>query len=192
MKKLVLIIYLFTLPNYIISQNFSENKKAKIISWSLLQLVPSPTLYQDSYGKNARVQFGLKWHIIPLNISFNPNKFVSPFQFLYINPVRRFTGSAEVFIQPELATAPFRYAGLSVFGISAGPRIIIPVFELGENLCFSLAGKYTYRKNFENNRNYYTGIEAGLYVFGGMLGLQYTQNFNTSTKFNISFYIKYF
>lgn len=192
MKKVFLILCIFSFLNKLPAQDLKENKTAKIVTWTLLQMLPSPTLYQDSDDKNARVQFGFMWHVTPLNFSFNANKFVSPVQFFYINPVRRFTGSAEIFLQPELATASFRYADLSVFGISAGPRLILPIYEMGENLSFSLGAKYTYRKDLSGGRNYYYGAEAGIYVLGGMMGLQYTQNFNTQTKFNISFYIKYF
>ena len=124
--------------------------------------------------------------------AFNPNKYVSPVQFFFIYPARRFSGSAEIFVQPELATASFSYADLSVFGISSGPRVIIPIADRGENLSISLGGKYTYRKNFNGDKNYYYGIEAGIYIFGGIAGLQYTQNFNSNTKFNISIYLKYF
>ena len=109
-----------------------------------------------------------------------------------ISPVRRFIGSAELFVQPELATSSLDYSNLSVFGLSVGSRIILPLYEKGENLSFSLGGKYTYRKNFLEDKNYYYGAEAGLYFFVGMIGLQYTHNFETNTKYNISFYIKYF
>jgi len=170
----------------------SENKPFKYISWCIYQLVPSPTFYQDSDNDNARIQFGFKWHITPVNISFNPNKYVSPVQFFFIKPARRFTGSAEIFIQPELATSYFEYSDLSIFGLSLGSRIILPLSGKGENLCFSFGGKYTYRKNFTEDKDYYYGAEAGIYFFGGLVGFQYTQNFNTKSNYNISFYIKYF
>ncbi len=194
MKNLTLIcfILLFLSWDLYSQESIVENKTAKIVQWTILQLLPNPTLYQDSDGKNGRVQFGFKWNITPLSISFNPNKYVSPVQSFFIYPAHRFSGSAEIFIQPELATSSFNYAGLSVFGLSAGPRIILPIIQKGENLAFSIGGKYTYRKNFEDGKNYYYGIEAGIYVIGGILGLQYTQNFNTNTKFNINLYLKYF
>jgi hypothetical protein len=106
--------------------------------------------------------------------------------------VRRFTGSAEIFIDPELVTSSFKYSNISIFGISLGPRVILPLSGKGENLCFSLGGKYTLRKNFDEDKNYYYGAEAGVYFFGGLVGFQFTRNFNTSTKYNISFYLKYF
>ena len=192
MKKYFLIIIIFSLAGNLYTQDLKENKTKKYVTWGLLQLIPSPTFFQDSDNDNARILFGFKWHITPINISFNPNKYVSPVQFLMINPVRRFTGSAEIFLQPELATASFDYSNVSVFGISTGPRIILPIYEKGENLSFSIGGKFTYRKNFSGGKDYYYGAEAGLYIFGGMLGLQYTQNFETNTKYNFNIYIKYF
>ena len=198
MKNLILILFLSCLITSGLfaqkedKESLKEKTTTKYVEWTLLQLLPSPTLFQDSDGKNARVQFGFQWHFIPLNISFNPNKYVSPMQSFFIYPARRFSGSAEIFVQPELATASFSYAKLSVFGLSAGPRVIIPVFERGENLSVSLGGKYTFRKNFDSGNDHYYGIEGGVYMFGGMFGLQYTQNFNTNTKYNISLYLKYF
>ncbi len=192
MKKILLLIIILITTGRTFSQELKEDTQAKYKNWALLQLVPSPTIFQDANNDNARILFGFKWHITPLNISFNPNKYVSPFQFFMINPVRRFTGSAEIFIQPELALSSFKYSDLSIFGISTGPRIIIPLSEKGENLSFSIGGKFTYRKNFDTGKNYYSGIEAGLYIFGGLIGLQYTQNFNTKTNYNFNIYLKYF
>jgi len=191
-QLLIFFSFVFAFNSVYSQESIVENKKAEIIQWTILQLVPNPTLYRDSDGKNARMQFGLKWNITPLSISFNPNKYVSPVQSFFIYPARRFSGSVELFVQPELTTASFSYADLSVFGLTAGPRIVLPVIQRGENLAFSIAGKYTYRKNFDGGKNYYYGVEAGIYVIGGILGIQYTQNFNTNTKFNINLYLKYF
>jgi len=191
-KKYFIVFFFLAFSGTLFSQDLKEDKTNMFINWGLLQLVPSPTFFQDSDDNNARIQFGLKWHITPINISFNPNKYVSPVQMFMINPVRRFTGSAEIFVQPELAVYSFKYSELSIFGISTGPRIILPIYEKGENLSFSIGGKYTYRKNFSGDRDYYYGVEAGLYFFGGLIGLQYTHNFDTRTKYNFNFYIKYF
>lgn len=194
-SRRVFVVILFLVAFYktsAFSQDIEEDKAKKFITWSLLQLIPSPTVFQDSDGGNSRVQFGFKWQVIPLNISFNANKFVSSVQFFMINPVRRFTGSAEIFIQPELATSSFKYYNTSVFGINTGGRLIFPIYEKGENLCFSIGGTFTYRKNYSDEKDYYYGIQGGLYIFGGQIGLQYNHNFETRTKYNLSLYIKYF
>lgn len=174
------------------SQDNKENKTKEYITWGLMQVIPSPTLYQDTDGKNSRVLFGLKWQLIPINISFKANKYISNAQFFMINPVRRFTGSIEAFVQPEIATADFKYSNIKSFGVSSGSRIMFPLVEYGENVSGSLGLKYTFRKSFDEVNKGYAGLEAGIYTFGGMIGLQYTQNFNSKTNYNISLYIKYF
>lgn len=191
--KLIVIIpiILFKVCNGF-SQDFKENKTKEYITWSLMQLIPSPALYQDTDGKNSKVQFGFKWQIIPVNFSFKPNKYVSNAQFFMINPVRRFTGSIEAFIQPEITTSEFKYSNINSFGISTGSRVMLPLVEYGENVSISLGMKYTFRKSRDDNGKGYTGFEAGIYTFGGMFGLQYTQNFNSRTNYNISLYLKYF
>jgi len=192
MRKTIFLLLIFFISSNLFPQEFPVKGSSKLKSWLLLQLVPSPTFFQDSDNDNARIQFGFKWHITPLSVSFSPNKYVSPVQSFFIYPARRFSGSAELFIDPELATSEFKYSNVSIFGLSAGPRIILPLLAKGENLSISLGGKYTYRKNFEGDKDYYYGAEAGIYFFGGLAGFQYTQNFNTKTNYNINLYLKYF
>jgi hypothetical protein len=186
----VFIIILNFLTGY--AQDFKENKTKKYITWGLMQLIPSPTFFQDTDGKDSRVQFGFKWQITPINISFKTNKYVSRYQYFMINPVRRFTGSVEAFLQPELTTAEFKYSGIKSFGISTGSRVVFPLVEYGEDVSGTLGLKYTFRKSIDETSKGYTGMEAGVYILGGMFGLQYTQNFNSKTNYNISLYIKFF
>jgi hypothetical protein len=192
-KYVILLISLISISgNNLLSQSFPGDDKSKFTSWALLQFVPSPTVFHDSKDNDARILFGFKWHIIPLSISFNPNKYVSPLQSFFVYPARRFSGSAEIFIEPELSVKEFTFSNLSIFGLSSGTRIILPLSAKGENLCFSLGGKWTYRKNYSQDKNFFYGVEAGIYAFAGMFGIQYTHNFDTKTKYNISLYIKYF
>ena len=190
LPAIILFFLIFAANGY--SQNYSENLTKEYITWGLMQAIPSPALFQDADGKNTRVQFGFKWNIIPVNISLRVNKYISRYQFFMINPVRRFTGSIEGFVQPEITTSEFKYSNINSFGLSSGARLVFPIDEFGENLSGSIGVKYTYRKDNDEVRKGYPGIEGGLYVFGGMLGIQYTQNFNSRTNYNISFYIKYF
>ena len=99
---LILLVIVFSLKISYSQDN--TNNTAKYLSWSLLQTIPSPVLFQDSNDKDARVIFGLRWQVTPVNISFRTNRYESPFQFFMINPVRKFTGSIELFVQPELAS----------------------------------------------------------------------------------------
>lgn len=109
-----------------------------------------------------------------------------------INPVRKFTGSVELFLQPEWAAATFKYSNLARFGLSAGSRITIPLTADGENFSFSLGGKYTYRKDLIGNNNGFWGIEAGGYAIYGILGVQLNYNFDSRTRYNVGFFFKYF
>ena len=190
--KIILIIPVIVFSLKIsFSQDRTDNT-AKYLSWGLLQTIPSPVLFQDSNNKNARVIFGLRWQIIPVNISFRANRFESPFQFFMINPARRFTGSVELFVQPELASDEFEYSDLSRFGLGAGSRLIIPISGDGQNISASLGGKYNYRRDFSGGNNHYFGIESGIYFIYGILGAQFNYNFTSKTKYNISVYFKFF
>jgi len=190
--KIILIIPVIVFSLKIsFSQDRTDNT-AKYLSWGLLQTIPSPVLFQDSNNKNARVIFGLRWQIIPVNISFRANRFESPFQFFMINPARRFTGSVELFVQPELASDEFEYSDLSRFGLGAGSRLIIPISGDGQNISASLGGKYNYRRDFSGGNDHYFGIESGIYFIYGILGAQFNYNFTSKTKYNISVYFKFF
>ncbi len=191
---LISAIFVVLIQSHSVSQqkDFTLNKKAKYLSWSLLQLIPSPTLVSDANKENARVQFGFQWQIIPVNFSFRANKLVSPVQFFMINPVRRVTGSAELFVQPEVVTSGFKYSGFNNFALSTGGRFIIPIQELGENISASVGAKYTFRKNGLTGEDGYSGIEAGVYFFGGMMGFQFVKNLHENNKFSMSIYLKYF
>lgn len=174
------------------SYSQSENRTAEIISWSLLQLVPSPVFFNDANEVNSQTKFGLRWNIIPVNYSFSANEYVSPIQFFKINPVRRFTGSVELFLQPELITSSFEYSNLKNFSIGTGTRVLLPVFNRGEDVAFSIGGKYTYRMTKNESTENSFGVETGIYFFGGIIGLQYTRNFNSESKYNFGFYFKYY
>ena len=190
--KIILIIPVIVFSLKIsFSQDRTDNT-AKYLSWGLLQTIPSPVLFQDSNDKNARVIFGLRWQITPVNISFRANRFESPFQFFMINPARRFTGSVELFVQPELASDEFEYSDLSRFGLGAGSRLIIPISGDGQNISASLGGKYNYRRDFSGGNDHYFGIESGIYFIYGILGAQFNYNFTSKTKYNISVYFKFF
>jgi hypothetical protein len=184
---------IFVLASGAVSYSQDEtNTYAKYLTWTALQLLPSPVFIQDSDGRNAHVLFGLRWQVTPINISFRSNKYSTPFQFFMINPVRKFTGSIEIFLQPEWALAGFKYSNLARFGINAGSRITIPVSGDGENLSVSVGGKYNYRKDLIGNKNGFFGIEAGVYAIYGILGIQFSYNFDSRSKYNIGIYFKYF
>ncbi|MBE2227460.1 MAG: hypothetical protein IAE93_08970 [Ignavibacteria bacterium] len=188
---LLLLIVSAFIRTEIFAQDSTDYSKM-YTSWAMMQIIPSPVIFQDSDGKNSKVQFGLRWQLIPLNISFRSNKFTTPLQFFKINPVRRFTGSMDIFVQPEWTVTGFKYSGLSRFGISAGSRIILPIKGDGEKMAFSLGGKYTHRNDAITGKNGYWSAEGGIYFLFGFVGLQFSYNFDERSRYNIGFFLKYF
>lgn len=191
-QRLLIIIFFIIIHQNSFSQNTSPNKFLEYTSWTLFQTIPSPTFYQDRNETSARLQFGFRWHVIPVNYSFNANKLVSPVQFFIVNPVRRFGGSIELVAEPEWATAGYQYSDLQRFNLATGARGFIPLIEYGEYLCFSLAGKYNIRKNKQDVNNNYYSAEAGIYTLFGIAGLVFNYNFTSESRYNISLNLKYY
>jgi hypothetical protein len=191
-KLISLFFFTFLVP---VSQSFSQNETKygeMYKSWLIFQVVPSPVIFQDADKDNAKIQFGLRWQVIPLNISFRSNKYTSPVQFFKINPVRRFTGSMDIFLQPEWTLSGYKYAKLARLGIAAGSRIIFPIKGDGEKISMSLGGKYTHRNDLEGGKNGFWGVEAGVYAIFGFVGLQFNYNFDERSRYSVGFYFKYF
>lgn len=179
-------------PDDSYSQNKPGDKFAEWSTWILFQTIPSPSFYQDRNETGSRLQFGLRWQVTPFNYSFNANKLVSSVQFFKVNPVRRYGGSLELFMQPEWATADFRHSDLSRFNFTTGVRGFIPVTEYGEYLSFSLGGKYNFRKNKNMDNAGYYSVEAGLFTFFGILGFVADYNFTEQSRYNLSVNLKYY
>lgn len=192
-KKLVFFIILtgFFCPEIIYSQLKEENLLLKYGSWALLQCIPSPVFYDDSNEEKAKLKFGLQWHVVPVSYSFNTNKYVSPLNFLFIKPNKRFSGSIETYFEPSFIPGGFRNNNLKKFMYNAGVRLVLPVFHKGEYLAVSAGGGY-YNQQSEEKK--YEGItyEAGIYSFFGMLGLKFQYNTNGLSRYNIGLYIKYY
>jgi hypothetical protein len=174
------------------SQVKSNNAFWKWTSWTLLQAVPSITYYEDRDNSSSKLKFGLEWQVIPLSYSFNSNKYVSPFSTFFIRPSKRFSGSAELFFQPEFIPGSFKYADLKKFMFKSGARIIFPAAHSGEYLAFSIGGGY-YRQT-SNSGIVTDGIayEAAVYSFYGMIGLKFNYNQNAVSRYNFGLYFKYY
>lgn len=199
LKIFLTVLILFLIQTIIFPQEKSEEERitdelkpsARNISWILTQLIPSPTWLNDNNQNNSTFNFALRWQITAVNFSFSTNKYVSPVQFIFVNPMRKYTGSLELFAQPELAFSSLDNSGFNKTALGLGSRINIPVKNYGEHLYVSIGGKYTFRKNNSENINGYYGIEAGAYFLFGMLGIQGNYNFNKNTPYNLSIYFKY-
>lgn len=193
--KILLIILFFCISSRSFAQeNFADtmNVSARNISWLITQLIPSPVMLNDANQDHSRLITSLRWNVIPVNLSFSANKYISPVQFFYINPVRRFTGSIELFVQPELSLASFKYGNMGRFAIGTGSRVMIPLKQKGEHLAMSLGGKYTFRKDLVGESTGYAGVEAGLYVLFNMIGLQVNYNFDKRNRYDFGMFIKFF
>jgi hypothetical protein len=164
----------------------------KWTSWALLQGVPSVTYFEDRNSADSRLKFGLEWQVVPASYSFNTNKYLSDFNFFFINPVKRFSGSLELFFQPELIPGAFKYADLNKFMFKTGARIVLPLWQKGEYLSFSLGSGYSYQKTTSGEVKGGATYEAAVYSFFGMLGLKFNYNQNAPSRYNFGMYFKYY
>jgi hypothetical protein len=191
----VIYIFAFVLVLSFTKVSNSQNNNIGLFeaaTWSLIQLVPSPAFYQDNNSSNSRLQFGLRWSITPLNYSFNANKMITPLQFFKVNPMRRYGGSVELFIQPEWATSGYKYADLERFSISPGIRFYFPIVEYGEYLSASVGSKYVIRKDKRGIAKNVFGLELGSYIFYGIAGFTICYNFSNENRCSFSFNLKYY
>ncbi len=166
----------------------------EIATFTVLQLIPFPNFISDASPENKTINVTLRWQVVPLNFSFRANKYVSPFQFFMVNPARRFAGSVEFFAQPEysLGNTPSN-SGLSRFTLGTGMRLILPLKNQGETYAASLGVKYNLRKDVSGAcENNYFGIEGGVYIFFGLIGIQANYNFDERARYSVGLYFKYF
>lgn len=189
----LLIIMLFLLnDSKIYGQAKSDNEFLKWTTWSLLQALPSIIYFEDRNETFSGLKFGLQWQVIPFSYSFNVNKYVSNFNFFYIKPSKRFSGSVELYFQPEYVTGDFKYSELKKFMFKSGVRVNFPLAHKGEYLSFSLGSGYCYQKTNSNELKDGITYEAALYSFFGMLGLKFNYNPGLASRYNIGMYIKYY
>jgi hypothetical protein len=175
-----------------LAQLKSGNTFWKWTTWTILQSIPSVTYFEDRDENNSSVKFGFQWQVTPLSYSFNSNKYVSPFQFFFTRPSSRFSGSVEIFFQPEFVIGGFKYADLKRYMFKSGSRLILPVAQQGEYLSFSVGAGYYYQKSNSNKISDGITYEAAVYSFFGMLGLKFNYNMNAPSRYNFGLYIKYY
>src|SRR4030095_6339018 len=177
-------IYIFPVNSQVKEENFI----LKYGTWALLQAIPSPTWFEDRNETNSRFKFGFEWQAIPFSYTFNTNKYLSKLNFLYIQPTKRFTGSAEIFFEPSLILGDLKYADLEKFMYKTGVRIVLPLAQSGEYLAISLGAGY-YRQSTTASR-IYDGItyEAAVYSFYGMLGLKFNYYQKGNSRYNFGIY----
>jgi hypothetical protein len=193
MYSFIVTLLFFLLMNAQVSAQLkSGNAFWKWTTWTILQSVPSITYFEDKDENNSSLEFGLQWQLIPLSYSFNSNRYVSPVQLFFIKPSERFSGSVELFFQPEYITGDFEYADLKKFMFKTGSRVIIPIAQKGEYLSFSLGmGYYRQQTRVDKVRDGMT-YEAVVYFLFGMMGLKFNYNMNAPSKYNFGLYFKYY
>ncbi len=164
----------------------------KWATWGLLQAVPSVTCFEDRNGTDSRFKLGLQWHIIPVSYSFNSNKYVSDLSFFFIRPVKRYSGSVELFLDPQVIPGGFKYSYLDKFMFKSGGRVVFPLWQKGEYLSFSLGGGMSYRKDTSGAVKCGATYETGIYSFFGMLGIKFNYYTNSESRFSFGMYFKYY
>ena len=65
MQGFTILVCLFLVQN-IYSQDRTE-KVTELVTWTLLQTVPSPAYFQDHDKESSGLRFGLAWNISPVN-----------------------------------------------------------------------------------------------------------------------------
>lgn len=189
----ILMFYEVNYASYCLySQVKSNNEFWKWTTWTVLQALPSITYYDDRDQNNSSVKFGFQWQVIPFSYTFRVNKYLSKYNFFFIRPVKRFSGSLEIFFEPDYVIGEFKYSDLKKFMFQSGTRVILPVAQGGEYLSFSVGAGYYYQRSNTTGVNDGVTYEGAVYSFFGMLGLKFNYNVNAPSRYNISLYIKYY
>jgi hypothetical protein len=174
------------------SPALAQGGARKWIWWGLLQTVPSPVIVQDEGPSGSGVIGALRWQVVPLNISMNANPYVSSAEAFYVNPVRRYGGSAELFVQPEWALTGFEHSDLGRFSAGAGLRVILPLIEDGEYLACSIGGKHMFRWTMSDVPEGSNAVEIGLYTFLGIAGIQASFDTSELSRTSVAFTLRYY
>ena len=191
-KRLIILLFLLFSQPVIFAQVKGLNPLLKWGSWALLQAIPSPSFFEDRNDTDSRLKFGLEWQVIPFSYSFNTNKYVSPVNFFFMKPSKRFSGSAELFFEPAYITGSFKYADLKKFMYKTGARIVLPIAQKGEYFAISFGAGYYSQKT--NAGKLIDGVtyEGAIYTLFGMVGLKFNYNQNALSRYNFGLYVKYY
>lgn len=73
-----------------------------------------------------------------------------------------------------------------------GARVVLPLWQSGEYLSFSLGSGYSYQRTTGGETKGSVTYEGGLYTFYGMLGLKFNYTPNAPSRYNFGLYIKYY
>jgi len=191
-KVIFLLVLLLSVSGSAHSQAERERTFLKWSSWALFQALPSPVFFEDRGENGNGLEFGFEWQVTPLSYTFKPNKYLGHFSSFMIKPVKKFSGSAELFFTPQFALSGFDYSRLKRYMYNAGARVYFPLAQGGEYLSFSLGAGYYSQKNEFSSKHDGVMIEAGVYSVFGMAGLKFTYKQNAPSRYNFGLYIKYY
>jgi hypothetical protein len=192
MKSGLCLLFVILLSSAVFAQAEREKPLLKYTSWAAMQLLPSPVFFEDKGNGKSGTEFGFEWQVTPLSYTFNPNKYLNHFSALIINPVKKFTGSAEIFFTPQYALSSFDYSRMKRYMYNTGARVYFPLAQGGEYLSFSLGAGYYSQKNEFNSKVEGIMYEAGIYSVFGVFGLKFAYKQNAVSKYNLGFYLKYY
>jgi hypothetical protein len=153
------------------------------LGWALTQLLPSPGFTVVSDGDTA---YTMRWQLAPLLYSFGVRPGVMPWRSLVAEPLVRYGGSLELFVAGEYTG---RGDAADRWGVRSGVRLYLPLVQHGENAALSIGASHLYAHG-ENG----LGIELGLYVLYGVLGLQltYSPPLPVGESVTLNFSVRYF
>ena len=188
----ICLIFVLLFSSSVFAQAEREKPMLKYTSWAVMQLLPSPVFFEDNGNNIHGTEFGFEWQVTPLSYTFRPNKYLNHFSALIIKPVKKFTGSAEIFFTPQYALSSFDYSKTQRYMYNTGARVYFPLAQGGEYLSFSLGAGYYSQKNEFNSKVDGVMYEAGIYSVFGMFGLKFAYKQNAISKYNLGFYLKYY
>jgi len=152
--------------------------------WLLTQTLPNYNVSQSKLNNKNEVYHGMSWEATPLFIAFFPNRFVSRYSFLKVQPVDRMSGGLEFFTQSSYYPSDNEN---NFWLHQAGARFFIPLIAQGEVLGLKVGGSYSYL----NQKNGYS-LEAGFYFYYSLFDITLQYHFNIDSQFTASFNLRYF
>ena len=192
LKSGLCLLFVVILSSSVYAQAEREKPFIKYTSWAVMQLLPSPVFFEDNGSNKYGTEFGFEWQVTPLSYTFKPNKYLNHLSVLMIKPVKKFTGSAELFFTPQYALGSFDFSKAQRYLYNTGARVYFPLAQGGEYLSFSLGAGYYSQKNEYNSKVDGIMYEAGVYSVFGMFGLKFAYKQNAISKYNLGFYLKYY
>lgn len=156
-----------------VEYTYSNPRAYPSLLWFATQFVPSPEVgfgrssHTDWAGVSQRqtdAAFGFRWQLTPILWSWGVHRAVSPWRFVVVDPLARFSGSIEADMNLE-------YFLGHVNRMIVRPSIVgnFPLFHRGEYLSMSMGtSAYVY------DSIPHVAYEGGIYTLFGLFGAQFT------------------